>query len=1061
MGGKSASSMNSYYGTAAGIISLGPIDFIWGVMVNNTLQYPPSVKVWDTHSWKPGNKVLFTDGNAYKALAATNVDPPNFPWQLYATPYVTGTYAAKAIVLQGSNIWQNGDDPNPLAPPTVLPPNPVSGASSDNWFPTHGNGWTYLYTLAPWTSDGNWAANSIVAWEGRLYTNSAGTSAEPPAAPWSLWKLDRAGSPNPLKMTVPNMGDMYLYWGTADQTLDAVGEASLAALGHPPYRYRSVFVLKNFLFGTETTTAPDVTVLGGRIPSQGIIVGASCNLDAEWQANPWCVLAEILTNQIWGLGLPVGWFDQATWQAEADRCAANPALYYISPTYTSLMKVRDLVSDLLGYPDAFVFWSAVATLIAGHWPHGEAAPAFNATNSVNRDNLVEEIQWDGKGWGSTCNSTELSYRDVQAAFKSRTALAPNLFNRAITKRLLSEKVDRPHIVRTAQALAWATEHAKITGDLQNAGTCKIREATASAVRPGSLFLLTDDVLSTSSVQRCTRRTIAAPPEGTVTLQHETERGVSPAPYAPTSTNPFPSPGTTPQPVTQFQFVQLPFGLSGSPNSLACLAARSDIITTLAQIWFKQADANAYQQLGTLRGFAVAGSVGLMAHTDVLGPLNQGDVGSLSHSNVWQVTVQFTAPNGGSIWYAAASGVDYVPDYVHGTVTVVPGGNIPNGSALRVNYAYGIELNTAPNTPPADLEKISASLTADEVADNTLLLFLFQQANPALCEIVSVSAVQALGEGAYAVGGTMQQFGTLSGGDGTHQWTIGDFGFLVLRADILPLIHSSFPSLQQANAVADFVIAPGNPWGQADITDLYSIGNPKGLSTSCRYTFNNIYAPTVQWISLVVDGEVISDFTSPFSANAVFGFSFEADDRNGDLAHGAMVAVQGDTEITLWASNFPASGRQHATVQFSLPVGTWQIMLRLTDLAGNQSVNPVSFPLVSGGGGGGPIPVVPVGPPSSPSATSPSPTCYGYNTMGGYIVQLLFWQIPPTATVYYQVQPKGTPASGTWLICPLWTTWAGNDGVFGPVPPFAHGSTTLYAYVHEAGKTDSAIVHWNL
>ncbi|HZQ46699.1 MAG TPA: hypothetical protein VFC07_06800, partial [Verrucomicrobiae bacterium] len=252
--GKSASGSKDYYGHCGGILCCGQLDFIWGLMVNNVLVWPQAA-LWDSKINKAGTMVVWTDGNVWQTMVDTSVDPGSFPWTLIASPWTAGTYNSPTMVLYLGNLWQCATTSN-VAPPAAPT---IRGTGVQSKVIT--NGWEYVSTPQVWSALANfWDANSIVAWEGRLYKTPSGTKAEPPAAPWVLWKTDRGSSANPLKMTVPNMGDAYLYWGTDTQTLDTVNEQVLNRLGHPPYRNRAFVMLKNFLFGTQQLNPPTVEV---------------------------------------------------------------------------------------------------------------------------------------------------------------------------------------------------------------------------------------------------------------------------------------------------------------------------------------------------------------------------------------------------------------------------------------------------------------------------------------------------------------------------------------------------------------------------------------------------------------------------------------------------------------------------------------------------------------------------------------------------------------------------------------------------------------------------------
>jgi hypothetical protein len=1056
VGGKSGQSQNDYYGHCAGIVCQGQLDFIWGLMVQNTLEWPQA-KIWDSQIWPSGKTFLYTDGNVWQTLAKTDQDPPNAPWALIATSWTAGTYAAGTLKFYNGYLWKAATGGTNLAPPSAPTLNSYGNADDS----TITNGWLYVSTPPTWASQsGNkfWAANSVVAWEGRLYQTPSATKAQPPAAPWVLWKQDRSSSPNPLKMTIPNYGDAYLYWGTPDQTLDTANENILAPLGHPPYRNRAVIVLKNFLFGTMQVNPPDIVVLGGRKPVQSLIIGAATDFDADWQVNPWCVLAEILTHPVIGLGLPLSWFNAATWQAEADRCAANPQLYYISPMWTSLSSVRQIVADLLSYPDAFIFWSAIAQLTAGHWPHGEAAPVFDATTTVNRNNLIEEIAAESDGWFGTKNSVIVSFRDIQAGFKSRPALAPNLFNMSVTRRLQSAKIDRPHIVRIDQATAWATEFAKINGDQQSKGTLTVRAETVSAITPGNLFLLTDDELQTSEVQRCTRKVISAPPIGTAKLTHETERGVSPLPYWPTAANPSVPQGPPPAPVTDAAFVQLPTALAGEPNALAVLAARQNDFTSALEVWFQQADGAAYQSLGVQRGFAVAGQIGYHAsETFTINNPTPGASYTLTHGGVsingmvFRVDIENQYGHGtedGSL----VEGQSYYVDYANGIITLDANLSFFAGEILNVSYISGFGLTVDSATPQSDIDNMVSTLTADEINNNELLCFAV---TPDGVGIFSVCAVHStITPGFYYVY-CVPTYNTppLSG---TIWYLRTGQLYIIKRSDVTALTHQSFAGLAAGSATANFILSPQSAWVDADITDIYDpANNPNGLSTKWQFAFQPIYPPSSSLISLLQNGNLVSDFTNTnFATTDVITANVQLTDANADMNKVTLTAYLGAAQVTLNSQTLAQTGSRVFTSQFSLPTaGAWDIVCTVGDASGNATQTTLCTVNVK-----------------TSSAPLPSPAILSYTRSGLYVTNLTF-KTPNTfggasttgLTVKYQLVTLGQSYNDA-----NWLNVTGTPGGvpsgytgYGPIPNFARETYTLYAKATKTGSNDSVVVSWNL
>lgn len=1076
-GGGGGTNTYDVYGHCAGAVCQGRLDFIWGVLVNNTLVWPPAT-VWDAQVWQSGLTIVYTDGNCYNLPQNANVDPPNPPWTLVASPWVAGAYLAGAKVLNGGQLWKATKNTS-TAPGSAKP---VTSVALQQAVVLVGD-WQWMGTPTAWATVAStifWQPNDIVAWQGQLYYSPVATKAEPPAAPWLLWRQNRS-TPNPVKFTVPNMGDMYLYWGTDNQTLDTVNEGVLAGLGHPPYRSRAFVVLKNFLFGTMQMSPPDVVILGGRAPVQTLITGASANLDSAWQANPWCVLAEFLTHPIYGLGLPNSMFDATTWQAEADFCAANPQLYYISPIYTSVAKVRELTAELLGYPDAFVFWNTLGKLQAGHWPHGEAPPAYDNTNTVNRDWLTKEFDCSGDGFDGTVNSVSVSFNDIQAAFRSRPVSAPNLFNRQLVGRLVSQNVDKPFITRAAQAHQWATELARLSGDIVVKSTeTEVRAEKATAIQPGSQILVTDDVLGTSQPHRVTKKIISAPPAGTVKLQHETERGLAPQPYSPTPVLGATANSLQPAPITNALFCQLPSALAnGQANTLAVFASRENLNTTAFDVWFRNLDQSSFQSLGTVGGFGVSGLVDEPSPIlgDIFTVTSTNQTFTLSQQDYWLFSVQYETSLSGPL-INAVQGVDYTYDAA-GTVTLIPTGNIAVGDIVHCNYASAIVVDINSNTPSADLEDVTASLTTDEILDNTILLALFQAGNTNNFELMSVKSLTALGGGKYFINVRRQQYGTLYGGDGSYVWGTnkGDIAVLIRRDKVTPLYNKAFDVAVQNAATVDFILSSHSALVTGDPTNIYDQAqNPSALSTQWAYTFSNPYSPSGRFTLLLRNEAVISDLTAAFAVTDTFKFSFQMFSPDGKLTSASLIAAMGSREYVLWSNNFQKSYVQSAVAKFTFPViGSWFVYLSVSDSDGNRTKIPITttkIPINIAAAGTCPTPVL-----YDYSVSNDNPY-YGYAALGAIlaastgtqlVTAVTFGWLPTGLTVKYQIQPNGTGwSAGAWQTATPGATSGGNQqyvasqaSQVGTPFVFVPGQYKLFAKCTKTGQTDSEVVSFDL
>jgi hypothetical protein len=639
-----------------------------------------------------------------------------------------------------------------------------------------------------------------------------------------------------------------------------------------------------------------------------------------------------------------------------------------------------------------------------------------------------------------------------------------LFNLNVTRRMKSEKVERPHITRFSQAVAWATEKAKISGDQTSKGTIPVRAEKASLIEPGSIFLLTDDELATSEAQRCTRKAESLS-SGVVKLTHETERGLSPQPYSATPAAPTAELGPNPAAIRNYAAVQLPSSLAdGLPDQLALLASRGNEHTSSLDVWFQSADLTSYQLLASQHGFGVAGafrtdignnevnslSVASQRYSSVI----QGNTYTLPAKNFWSINVKYWNPFPAGA-PTASEGIDYTVDIEAGTITILTGGSIPTGYTVDVKIFFAIALLPDANTPAPDLERIKSALTDDEKNNGEILIFAFQSANPALFEIMKVNSVTS---GATLLGVSVQRqaYGTLYGGDGTHNFTDNDFAFIVFKDDLTPLSHDSFAALHKVNGAANFLLAPRSAWMDADPADLYDpASNPDGLSTTFSYTFNNIYAPTLTWISQQYDGADITDWGATFDTGKVFKLSFEVKDTNADLTHVAINAVLGQELVTLYSQNFDPSSSQVGVLAFTLPKnGRWKIFVDVLDSSGNQA--RYFLPTADGSS-------ILVNHNNNNSGT---PIIYSYDVRGNFIANLIFGYQRTSTTVKWQIKNRGvahdaTGTGGVWTTAPTYGAAVGSTQLYGPVANFQRGTKTLYAFTQHSGDNDSAVVEWNL
>lgn len=908
----------------------------------------------------------------------------------------------------------------------------------------------------PWqaqTGSANWPIGSFVVDGGKIWTNSSTeTSNEPPAGSWTIFKQDLIGPSIPYHVSIDGIGDGYIYRGTSTQTLDPSADVFLTNYNHPPYRYRAFIAFKGILFGTENQTAPNLCLLAARTPAQTLITGSSASLDGDWQANPWTVIAELLTHPVYGLGIPNSKLDATSFQAEADWCYARAARTYISPLYDQVQKVRTIISDLLAYVDGWAAWYPDGTLHVGHWPHGENAPGGMTNLSWHDLAQGSDPNSDSDTWNGTSSGVSVEFQDAVLAFGGNSMPCPNLWNRQVTRRVQMATISRPFITRASQAAAVASEWAKIMGLPYAKVPMKVRAEKAASILPGSLFTFTDDQIGQTLIYRCKGKTIAAPPAGLVTLDCETERGVGYVPYQATPDGASEASRPTPARVQYFEFFAIPPELAGGADfNLALLAARSDALTSRIDVWWRQADGSSFEKLATETSFAASATLHATSNTtdvsneSVTSSATLGHVYTLAHSDFWNLTLQYQTGSGP--WNTATAGTDYGQDSLAGTVTPLSGGAISAGDHIRVSYSIYLQVTFASGTTANDIEALSTPLTADEINNGTILVFVSQAGAPNLYEIFSLKAVSALGGGVYQLTVRRTQFATKYGGDGSYVFTTSDPAFIIARDSIVPFTHDTFETLWNEAATATFRLVPSTAWVEADVADVYNATtNPNGLTTETTFTFGDPFAPHAAWTALLENSSgsfaAITTFASAFPTGTSFRFSVAGTDANGDLV-GMLIQQSLGGAITVLANDHPApTGSFTRTIQFQLSVvGSYTFFAIVTDATGRVSSEPLTLV-------GGTTPQTLLIQDASPTKVL-APVINPTAVINSTHTQFTIADGTSGATIYYQIVAAG--ASPDLTPGGPWTTYSAA---------FIAASThTIYSYATHSGLTNSDVSSW--
>jgi len=507
---------------------------------------------------------------------------------------------------------------------------------------------------------------------------------------------------------VEGYGVAFFYWGTSNQTLatDVAGtplvggssgvEDVLGPQGHPPYRRQAVLVLKGFLFGREKVSAPSIEVILGRKPVQSIITGSAANLDEDGHANPLALLAEALTDPVFGLGMDTSRLDSATWQACADELYIRRAETYISPAIERPQSARSLIDELREYYDGWFRWTNPGKIAAGRFLRGESPPEFDSTNTITADDLIEEPSLDSKGWAETYNEVAVKFQDAANQYKDSGVTVKSPYNRNVVGEPRQVTMNRLHVTRIDQATRLAAELLRVVGEPNLSGKLVLRGTRAEGLPVGTVFKFVHDLLGINIIARVIGRSTDAPPSERVTIEFEADKALAVVSTVPGAATEPSTDLAAPESLGVYQFFQPPRALfDESIPRLCVLSTRTNPLTVGMNLHLKRADSSIFQRIDTQTGFCVRGL------------LNAS--------------------------YSSSLGL---PD----------------------DNSETLSLTLDATTLAIDFDIIGETQSEDMIEDGNLLAFIFSAANPANFEILTVRAGR-LSSGNYLLKVRRGQYGT--------------------------------------------------------------------------------------------------------------------------------------------------------------------------------------------------------------------------------------------------------------------------------------------------------------
>ena len=694
-------------------------------------------------------------------------------------------------------------------------------------------------------------------------------------------------------------GYMRVYWGKQTQTMHNTHLGTT----HPPLRGFSYIVFKNFLFGRERTSAPNIEVIGWRLPIvDPSLVPPAANILHDGRANPIAFVAELLTSRI-GLELPLSSFDIPSWHAASLAVTTDLEIrerVFCSPFLSSSADIRSVVAPLLELCEHVLGWNTEGKLSLSPMRLGDTST--DGLPVVNANDLVERLRVESGGLAQMPTGVVARYTDRDRKWKEASEKIDSILIRQIRGEPDRLTVDMPFVTKRTQAAAIAGRILVRRGRPASSALLNVRSSRADLLRVGTRVLVdvdpepgTAEAGDLGLLQAGIVVERREPRDAPVGVRVELDNTIRSIPYQPT------------------------WVVSQGPPPFTLPVAHALVIPLAPNYWH------------------------LDAAVSVLATRPQGDVIGMH---------PYFAPEGGTDFATLNDITNFAA-----RVRLVADMQISDtvASAELLDSATGFDDYLAEGTPDSvadaegnDLVMVLATIDADEGR-------VMHEDGLPLVEILSVVSRIAIappvppGLPTHQYTVLRSRMGTLrrntavdADGLRTRSWPAQTIGWILPGINLEPLIHSTIASMTRGTEVGRVRLVAFSRHTE-DVSDPIP---ERTFILPARYdTF-----PRINWNSPSVD---------PFNApeDGTVNVNITVVDGGGDLLRFALIS-QADTGaiVTHADQNFSQTGNRQYTATLSLgPAGIYLLQASARDSTGNEavSIRTVIVPPPGGGGGGTP------------------------------------------------------------------------------------------------------------
>ena len=229
-------------------------------------------------------------------------------------------------------------------------------------------------------------------------------------------------------------GTVRFYLGTDAQTSSAYMSAQVEET-YPAYKGLSHAVFEHVYLGTSSYIKP-VSFIVSSYPNQlGVasghhIIGEDCN--------PACFMYEVMTNQVWGVGLSPTDIDADQFRAVAETLFDEG--YGMSMLYNGGSTGKDIIEDILRHIDGVMFSSPQTGLITLRLARADYD--VDTLPVLTKRDFQEGIKFSRPSWSELRNTIKTTYMDREANYTVAVVSQQDLAN--ITQRggeIAMEEID--------------------------------------------------------------------------------------------------------------------------------------------------------------------------------------------------------------------------------------------------------------------------------------------------------------------------------------------------------------------------------------------------------------------------------------------------------------------------------------------------------------------------------------------------------------------------------------------------------------------------------------------